>query len=259
MDIDNVMIQDDIILEPMYKVNSELISGQLNETSLPQTKSVNQIIQENRQTQILNNFALLYKNFEDHKKEGSIFVLTSWVQNINGKFRPFEHGYPNDFRASKYNFCVKVFLDSLFLQDDKVIMRLKILHIIESEISNFKKNDYILLSIGQDNILTPMSYITVLFSSYFKLSKCKNNIINLYGHDNFELKSINGINYLSLHLDNEDNEPNYFDLEELKEKINNKMTKDLAQLEIIKTWIYEKRDIGDIIKELKRFIRELEK
>ncbi len=202
---------------------------------------------------IKNNFALLYRDFELNKNESNILVITSWVYHSSGKYQPF--GKLSKFRACKYNFTIKVILSELFISGEYLCLRVKILHVVESEIPNIKKNDHIMIKINKNILLNEISYITTAFTSNFMLNELVNNTIKLYDYEQYF--DIDGVNYLSIHQDDED-DPKYFDLDELKEKVNNKLSKDLEQLELIKQWIHERKDIYQIIKELKKFIRELE-
>ncbi len=207
---------------------------------------------EDKNIQIMNNFKLLYNNFLEHKTNSDIFIITSWVKHSNGKFKPF----PNtNFKASKYNFSVKVILNELVLGDKNLSLRVKVISIIDSEISTIKPNDYLVIKINNNVLQTPMSYITNVFTSCFDISNVKNNTIKLFNYA--EAWDVDNINYLSFNQDDE-TDPNYFDLEELTEQVNLKMKKDYEQLEIIKNWIFERKDIYEIVKELKKYIRELE-
>ncbi len=200
---------------------------------------------------ILNNYALLFKDFEYNKAESNIYVLTSWVVNSKGRYKPIKN---SKFKASRYNFSIKTILSELFITDTHLCLNLKIIHINESEIT-LNRNDFITLQIDKNILLHGITNLSILFSSYFDINKIKNGKIKLY---NFvEYHDVDNINYLTVHVDDED-DPNYFDIDELKEQINEQTKRDFAQLDAIKNWIIEKRDIYDIIKELKRFIREME-
>ncbi len=200
---------------------------------------------------ILNNYALLFKDFEYNKEESNIYVLTSWVANSKGRYKPLTN---SEFKASKFNFSIKTILSELFLTDKQLCLSLKIIHINESEIT-INRNDYITLQVDKNILLHRITNLSILFSSYFDINKIKNGRIKLYNFS--EYYDIDNINYLTVHIDNEDDQ-NYFDIQQLKEQVIEQTKRDFAQLDTIKNWIIEKRDIYDIIKELKRFIREIE-
>lgn len=202
---------------------------------------------------IKNNFALLYRDFESNKLDSNIYVITSWTQHSKGKYKPF--GELSNFKANKYNFSIKVLLSELFISEQYLCLRVKIIHVVDSEILGLNKNDHIMLKINKNILLNNICYITIAFTSNFILNEIINNTIKLYDYD--EYFDIDNINYLSIHQDNED-DPRYFDLDELKEQVNEKLLKDLEQLDLIKQWIYERKDIYQIIKELKKFIKDME-
>ncbi len=213
--------------------------------------SVNHL--DNANNLIKNNFKLLYENFQEHKNNSDIFVITSWVKHSKGKYKPFVHN--QNFKATKYNFSVKAILNDLVIIKTNLCLKLKIISIIDSEIPTIKPNDYIIIKINSGVLQNPMSYVSYVFTSCYDIAQVKNNKIKLF--DYIDGMDVDNINYLSIHQDDE-SDPNYFDLEELKEQVDLKMKKDLEQLDIIKGWIYERKDIFEIIKELKKYLRELE-